>query len=177
MRLLKLSHGVSAGTFKARMKSAQKLSDFKRWQILYLISTSNVDATYLSDITGYSKANVYAIVQGYNHSLEGDVSVRQRGGRRRSLMSIEEENTLMDGLEQQALKGQILTYLSVKDLVEKKVGKPVSDDFIWDLFKRNHWTKHSPRPHHPKKDVAAQEDYKKNSRTIWLPPQAYSAER
>jgi transposase len=75
----------------------------------------------------------------------------------------------MKGLEQKALAGQILSYLDIKKLVEKEIGKVVSDDFIWDLFKRNGWTKHSPRPHHPKRNVDAQEEFKKNSRSVWLP--------
>lgn len=75
----------------------------------------------------------------------------------------------MKGLEQKALEGQILSYLDIKNLVEKEVERAVSDDFIWDLFKRNGWTKHSPRPHHPKKDIGAQEEFKKNSKSVWLP--------
>ncbi len=174
MRILKLQHTIASDILKQKMKTASNMSDFKRYQILYLISTSKVDASYLSDITGYSKANIYTIVQAFNNSEDGNICVQKRGGRRRSLMSIEEEKSLMNKLEKQAVKGQILNYLSVKDEVEKTVGKKVSDDYIWDLFKRNNWTKHSPRPHHPKKDIAKQNEFKKNSKTIWLPPQMIS---
>jgi transposase len=84
-------------------------------------------------------------------------------------MSLEDERELMKGLESKAVKGQILSGKDVRKIVEQKVNKVVSDDYIWDLFKRNGWTKHSPRPHHPNKDIEKQEAFKKNSKTIWLP--------
>jgi transposase len=82
---------------------------------------------------------------------------------------VEQERELMKSLESKALKGDILSGKDVRKIVEQKTSKPVSDDYIWDLFKRNGWTKHSPRPHHPKRNMEKQEEFKKNSRTIWLP--------
>ena len=169
MRLLQLTQKSSPDVLKEKMKSASTLSDYKRWQIIYHVSSYTVNAEYLADITGYSKANVYAIVQQYNSSKKKDVTSKQKGGRRRSLMSVEEERQLMNGLENKALRGQILSGKDVRKIVEQKVNKIVSDDYIWDLFKRNGWTKHSPRPHHPNKEVEKQEEFKKNSKTIWLP--------
>jgi transposase len=169
MRLLKITQEISPEIIKAKMKSATSVSDYKRWQIIYIVSVYSVDAEYLSDITGYSKANVYAIVQQFNNSKRADVTTKQRGGRRRELITVEQERELMKSLESKALKGDILSGKDVRKIVEQKTSKPVSDDYIWDLFKRNGWTKHSPRPHHPKRNMEKQEEFKKNSRTIWLP--------
>ena len=169
MRILQLSQEISSATIKSKMNSATTISDYKRWQIIYSVNEYSVDAAYLSDITGYSKANVYAIVQQFNNSKQPDVTGKKRGGRRRYLMSTEDEQALMSSLEIKAIKGQILSGNDVRKIVEQKINKPVSDDYVWDLFKRNGWTKHSPRPHHPNKDAGKQEEFKKNSRTIWLP--------
>jgi transposase len=169
MRLLQLTQEISPSSIKEKMQSASSITDYKRWQIIYSVCVYSVDAEYLSDITGYSKANVYSIVQNFNKSKNLDVSSKQKGGRRRELMSVEEERELMNSLESKALKGQILSGNDVRKIVEQKINKPVSDDYIWDLFKRNGWTKHSPRPHHPNKDIKKQEEFKKNSKTIWLP--------
>jgi transposase len=151
------------------MKTASIVSEYKRWQIIYYVSNYIVDAEYLSDTTGYSKANIYAIVQQFNNSGKTDVALKQRGGRKRELMSVEEEHQLMKRLESRALNGQIVSGGDIRKIVEQKLNRTVSDDYIWDLFKRNGWTKHSPRPHHPKKDFEKQEEFKKNSKTIWLP--------
>lgn len=169
MRLLRLTKEISPDTIKAKMKASSSVSDYKRWQIIYHVRNYVVDAEYLSDITGYSKANVYAIVQQFNGAEKADVTPKQKGGRRRELMTVEEERKLMNSLESKALKGEILSGKDVRKMIEDKINKPVSDDYIWDLFKRNGWTKHSPRPHHPNKDIGKQEEFKKNSKTIWLP--------
>ena len=169
MRLLQITIEISPEAIKEKMKSAISVADYKRWQIIYLVRVHSVDAEYISNITGYSKANVYTIVQQFNNSKSADVTPKQRGGRRRELISVEQERELMKSLESKALRGEILSGKDVRKIVEKKISRPVSDDYIWDLFKRNGWTKHSPRPHHPKRNIEKQEEFKKNSRTIWLP--------
>jgi transposase len=169
MRLLQLNQKSNPKVFKEKMNSSSNLSDYKRWQIIYFVSSYAVDAEYLADVTGYSKASVYSIVQQYNSSKKKDVTSKQKGGRRRSLLSLDDERQLMISLEDKALQGQILSARDIKKIVEQRVNKSVSDDYIWDLFKRNGWTKHSPRPQHPKKDIKKQEEFKKNSKTIWLP--------
>lgn len=45
----------------------------------------------------------------------------------------------------------------------------MSDDYIWDLFKRHNWKKKMPRPEHPKKNKMAQEEFKENSLKYWQP--------
>lgn len=169
MQKLRLKKSIDNTFLKAKMEHSISVADFKRWQILYHLNNYAVDACYLSDITGYSKATIYSIVQSFNKGDTLDVSTKVKGGRRRELMSREEEIALMDSLEARAMQGQILSGKDVREVVEKKLGKTVSDDYIWDLFKRNGWSKHSPRPHHPGKDEKKQEEFKKNSRTIWLP--------
>ena len=75
----------------------------------------------------------------------------------------------MNGLKLQALEGKVLVAKHIRKIVETKVGKAVSDDYIWDLFKRHDWKKKMPRPEHPKKNKAAQEEFKKNSLKYWQP--------
>ena len=168
MRTLLINKKIAPEVIMAKMKTAKSPSDFKRWQIIHFVFHYDVDADFLADATGYSKANVYSIVQQFNNDTD-DISTKSKGGRRRALMTVEEEKKLMNGLEEKALKGQILSFRDIKKIVEAAVKKEVSDDYLWDLFKRNGWTKHSPRPHHPNKDTSKQEEFKKNSKTIWMP--------
>ena len=169
MQTLQLKKEIAIDYIKKQMNLAKNISDFKRWQVIYFVSSYKVDADYLSDITGFSKSNIYAIIQQFNNPNRQDIATKKRGGRMRSLMTIEQEKTFMQSIEAKAMSGQILSYLNIKKLVEIEIGKKVSDDFIWDLFKRNGWTKHSPRPHHPKRNTEAQEEFKKNSKSVWLP--------
>ncbi|MEJ0101233.1 MAG: winged helix-turn-helix domain-containing protein [Bacteroidota bacterium] len=65
----------------------------------------------------------------------------------------------------------IKTANDIRLAVERKAGKPVSDDYLWDLLHRNGWKKKMPRPHHPKRSIEQQADFKKNSPKSWNPPQ------
>jgi transposase len=76
---------------------------------------------------------------------------------------------MMKSLKLEALEGKVLVAKHIRKIVEAKVGKAVSDDYIWDLFKRHNWKKKMPRPEHPKKNKAAQEEFKKNSLKYWQP--------
>lgn len=169
MRTLQLTKEISPLEIKNNMQASKSLADYKRWQIIFLVCSYTVDADFVSDITGYSKASIYSVVQQFNKDNKSDVTTQKRGGRRRFLLTLEQEQIFMSGLEERALQGKILSYLDIKKLVEKEVNSTVSDDYIWDLFKRNGWTKHSPRPHHPKRDLAKQDEFKKNSKSVWLP--------
>ena len=76
---------------------------------------------------------------------------------------------IMNDLKTKATEGKILVAKHIKEIIEKKIGKQVSDDYIWDLFKRHNWKKKMPRTEHPKRNESAQEEFKKNSRNYWQP--------
>jgi transposase len=88
-----------------------------------------------------------------------------RGGRREEscIMTLEKELEFLKSIEEDALGGQIITYQQVKLKLEKQIERSVSEDYIWDMFKRHKWTKKAPRQSHPQADKEAQEEYKKNS--------------
>ncbi|KAA6342665.1 hypothetical protein EZS27_009602 [termite gut metagenome] len=64
-------------------------------------------------------------------------------------------------VDTEALSGQILIYKDIKGKIELKMGRCVSDDYVWDLFKRHNWKKKVPRGSHPKSDESARQEYKK----------------
>jgi len=90
------------------------------------------------------------------------------GRRRQSLLSYEKEKIMMQELSVKATTGIVFQAKNIKKEREKKVGKSVSDNYLWNLFKRHQWIKQSPRPEYPQKDKSAQEQFKKKSRTIWM---------
>ncbi|KAA6331621.1 hypothetical protein EZS27_019787 [termite gut metagenome] len=153
--------------------SKQKdLRAFRDWQIITAIQTNNgKKAKEIASVLGVSISKVYHVIQQYNQLGSSWRTNKKRGGRREalSLMTLEEESKILKQIEKQALSGQILIYKQVKSLIEEKLGKSVSDDYVWDLFKRHKWTKKVPRQSHPQSDKEAQEEYKKNSRHYWYP--------
>jgi len=122
---------------------------------------------------GVTKSKVYKVVELYNKEGAGFTENLNWGGRRSktSHMSFEEEEKMMTDLKTKAKDGKIIVAKHIRKIVEAKVGKAVSDDYIWDLFNRHNWKKKMPRPEHPKRNKEAQEEFKKNSQKCWQPNQ------
>ncbi|KAA6351361.1 hypothetical protein EZS27_001324 [termite gut metagenome] len=149
------------------LNSQEEIRAFKDWQIIYCVAVNvGKTAAELSVLLGINKSRIYRIVQSYNKQGKGWRLSKQWGGRResRSLMSLEEERQLLKAVETEALSGRILIHKDIKGKIELQVGRQVSDDYVWDLFKRHNWKKKVPRGSHPKSNEDAQVEYKKNSR-------------
>ncbi len=172
MKLLKTESHYSDVELSKIWKSQKEIRAFQDWQIIYSVQVNHGKKTEeYAKMLGVTKTKVWAVIQQYNKFGKDWRIYGKWGGRReaRSLMTIEEEAKLLSEIEEKALAGEILIYQNIKGIVEDKIGKKVSDDYIWDLLKRHKWTKKVPRPSHPKADANAQEEFKKNSRKHWMP--------
>ena len=172
MRILQLVPHLSTSELSSKLSSSIKSHHRSYWQILLSVSFNpNKKAEEYALFLGVTKSKVYKVVEQYNKNGANFTDHINWGGRRlaTSLMSFEDEGKMMDDLKLKATEGKILVAKHIKKMVEKKVGKKVSDDYIWDLFKRHDWKKKMPRPEHPKRNKAAQEEFKKNSLKYWQP--------
>ena len=157
---------------KKELNSQKKVDSFRDYQIIYCVQTNiGKKAEEIAKMLGVTKNKIFKTVEKYNKKGLEWKSNKSRGGRReaRCVISIQEEALFLSGIEQEALKGQIITYKQIKDKLELAIQTTVSDDYIWDLLKRHDWRKKVPRQSHPKADAKKQEEYKKNFRNYWLP--------
>ena len=172
MRLLQVVTHLTNAQVQANLSSSRGTPHHNRWQIIYLIQVGNIySAELLVPLVNLSVHSIYKIVENYNRTGVDALHYRKKGGRRRSLLSLSEEGALFTSLETMASKGLIKTAGDIRMVVERKTGKPVSDDYLWDLLHRNGWKKKMPRPHQPKRSIEEQTDFKKNSPKSWNPPQ------
>lgn len=170
MRTLQLKPYLNDGSLKKRMQEMRGDLSYPKWQVLYLIQVGmQTSASVIAPLVNLSVHSIYKIVEGYNLKGVSFIQTKPRGGRRRSLMTLEEEKKFMAGLEADAIRGKIKSAVEIQERVRKLVKSDVSDDFIWDLLKRHGWSKKKPRPEHPKGDKNDKVDFKKNSRSYWLP--------
>ena len=172
MRLLQVATHLTNATVQTKLSDSRNTSSHSRWQIIYLIQVGNLhSAELIAPLVNLSVHSIYKIVERYN--LEGAPALmyKQKGGRRRFLLTTEQETALFISLENLALKGLIKTANDIRKVIEEKVGKVVSDDYLWDLLHRNGWKKKMPRPHHPKRSLEEQADFKKNFPKSWSPLQ------
>ena len=172
MRILQVKPYLTDNELKEKMNNQKSVNLFKDYQIIYSVQTNfGKKADEIAKILGVTKNKIFKTVEKYNqYGLEWK-NHPQRGGRReaRCIMSLAEEVSFLKSVEEESLKGQIITYKQIKDKLELSIQHVVSDDYIWDLFKRHNWGKKVPRQSHPKADKGKQEEYKKNFLSYWQP--------
>jgi transposase len=174
MRILQLTPHLTTSKLSSKLASCKSSHQRSYWQILLSVSFNpNKKAEEYAAFLGVTKSKIYKVVALYNKQGAGFTDNINWGGRRSqtSHMSFEDEKKMMDDLKNKAKDGKILVAKHIRKIVETKVGKAVSDDYIWDLFKRHNWKKKMPRPEHPKGNKSAQEEFKKNSPKYWQPSQ------
>jgi len=172
MKILKTVSHLTNAELKEVLNKQTSIRAYKDWQVIYSVQTnSGKKAEEFSSILGVEKSKIYRIIQLYNSKGVNWRNDDNWGGRRekRCIMDLEEEKSLLDTISGEALSGKVLIHKHIKKRVEEKAGKEVSDDYIWDLFKRHGWTKKVPRQMHPKGDKLKQEEFKKNSKRSWQP--------
>jgi transposase len=170
MRSLQVVGHFTDAQLKGKLSESHGSLSHTRWQLIYLIQIGNIhSAELLLPVINLSVHSIYKIVENYNRIGAAALMYKPKGGRRRSLLNVDEEAILFASLEQKAAKGLVKTANDIRGIVEKKVGRSVSDDYLWDLLNRNGWKKKMPRPHHPKRSVEEQEAFKKNSPKNWRP--------
>jgi transposase len=87
----------------------------------------------------------------------------RRGGRRRENLAREEEAAFLAPFLNQAREGGVLVVPPIKQALEEKLGRPVALSSVYRLLHRHDWRQLAPDKRHPEADVAAQEQWKKNS--------------
>ncbi len=97
---------------------------------------------------------------------------KQWGGRRRQILSMEEEGEFLAPWSEQAKSGGVLTVPPLLKALEEKVGHKVAPSTMYRMLGRHGWRKIEPETHHPKMDINAQEAFKKTSAAFsaaWRP--------
>jgi transposase len=87
----------------------------------------------------------------------------KKGGRRRQLMTIEEEKLFLAPFSETAGKGLILVVNEIKETLEKKLGRVVHKTTVYRILYRHGWRKVVPRKSHPKRNKEVGEDFKKRA--------------
>jgi len=141
--------------------TAPSARQFQRWQTIHLAMTG-IRAEDIARIVGISKDMVYQWVHLYNRKGPDAYVLKERGGDRRSLLSGQQRQELSHELREQASRGELVTAHDLLAAVEAKLGRTPYQGYLHRLLRKMDWRKVAPRPRHPKQDLAAQEDFKKN---------------
>jgi transposase len=130
-----------------------------------ICGASNADAC---DILGISKASIVRMQKVIRDQVAGKSKTKASwGGRRRGHLSLEQEKKFLEPWVETAERGGVLVVPPIHVAYEAQIGRKVAASTIYRMLARHGWRKVAPDTCHPKRDVEAQEEFKKNSTKRW----------
>lgn len=156
------------------LRKAQKLRDdastvaeFRKAMSVILAAKLGLDAANLSELLGTSRSSIFRTRSKIRN--QDDTPKKSWGGRRRCSLSLEEESEFLASFEAEAGAGGVLSAPPIHVALIKRLGHATSPSTTYRMLARHGWRKVQPDTKHPKSDQAAQEEFKKNSRSLWKP--------
>src|SRR6201998_2063921 len=147
-----------------RLKAALrwKISAAQRQRIqMVLLRESGMAQPAIAAAMGVSLRKGNRAHMGFEHGGIAALKPKPNGGRKHENMTVAEEKALLARFARAAGAGEMLNIHDLKAAYEKAIGHATSDSTVYNLLHRHGWRKLMPRPHHPKRDLAAQNNFKK----------------
>jgi transposase len=155
---------------KCTKGQVRRLKTALRWKIppeqrqriqMVLPRESGMTQPLIAAAMGVSLSTVNRAHMAYDHGGVEALKPRPSGGRKRENMTLEEEKALPARFAKAAGAGEMLNIHDLKAACEKVIGHETSKSTIYNLLARHGWRKLMPRPFHPRRDIAAQDVFKK----------------
>jgi transposase len=142
-------------------------TELRRALSVILMTSYNFNSKQTAELLGASRRTIF---RNRSKVRNQDDSSKRWGGRRRSVMTLEEEVEFLSTWEAEAVSGGVLSVPRIHAALTKRLGCNIAISTTYRLLARHKWRKVQPDTKHPKSDPAAQDEFKKNSRSLWLPP-------
>jgi len=117
-------------------------------------------------LLGVGRSTV-AWLQKRFRAIAGGIPRKKWGGRRKSLMSWEEEKQFLGPWKKQAQAGGMIVVSPLRAALAQHLGRPIAATVAYRMLARHGWRKVAPDTRHPKSDPVVQEEWKKNFRKNW----------
>jgi transposase len=130
---------------------------------MVLLRESGLTQPQIAQALGVSLSTVNRAHMAYDKGGIKALKPKPNGGRKHENMSLAEEKALLARYAKSAGAGEMLNIHDLKAAYEKAIGHQTSDSTIYNLLHRHGWRKLMLRPFHPKRDLAAQNAFKKTA--------------
>ena len=151
------------------VKATQDLSDFKAALAVLLPAKVGLTLEETANLLGVGTASVNRMQIRLDVRRTSATDRRNWGGRRKSLLSRQEEIDFLKPWAEQARDAGLIVLSPIRAALAQRVGHPVKASVVWRLLARHGWRKVAPDTKHPKNDPRIMTAWKKNSRKLWLP--------
>ena len=156
-------------TAKQTVKATHNLDEYRSALAVLLPATLGLTLKSTAELLGVGTASVNRMQSRLNGSLTAASPVRNWGGRRKSLLTLEEEIEFLKPWAEKAKEAGLLVISPLRAALSEQVGHPVKMSVVWRLLARHGWRKVAPDTRHPKNDPRIMAAWKKNSRKCWQP--------
>ena len=155
---------------KCTKKQIRKLKTALRWKIpaaqreriqMVLLRESGMTQPAIAEAMGVSLSTVNRAHMAYDGGGIKALRPKPIGGRQRENMTLCEEKALLARFGKAAGAGEMLNIHDLKAAYEQAIGHQTSNSTVYNLLARHGWRKLMPRPFHPKRNLAAQDAFKK----------------
>ena len=155
---------------KCTKRQIRELKTALRWKIaaaqrqriqMVLLRESDMTQLAIAAAMGVSLSTVNRAHMAYDRDGIKALKPKPIGGRQRENMTLSEEEALLARFGRAAGAGEMLNIHDLKVAYEQAIGHPTSTSTVYNLLARHGWRKLMPRPFHPRRDLAAQDDFKK----------------
>jgi transposase len=154
----------------ATVRRTEDIRELRQAMAVLLPAELSASLEQTARLLGVGRATVPRLQAGFRERRQTLKPTRNSwGGRRRALMSAEQEEQFLKPWLDQAKTGSVLVLSPIRAALAQKLGRPVRTSVVYRLVARHGWRKVAPDTRHPKSDPKVQEDWKKNSRRIWRP--------
>lgn len=139
-----------------------------------LTSQGKLDQANVGEVLGVSQSTVKRMIKDFKKksSAEEEINAPAWGGDRRSVLTWEEENEVLDQMTPEAIQGHVVTVGDIQSALETKAGRKMSQQTVYNILYRHKWHKVVPDKAHPKNDPEKLEEFKKKRflrRYTWQP--------
>ena len=152
------------------VRQTQDIRELRQALAVLLPVELNASLEQTARALGVGRATVPRLQCGFRHRCRSSGGGRKSwGGRRRALMSAEEELDFLRPWAEQAQSGGVLVLSPIRAALAQRLGRKVAASVVYRFLARHGWRKVAPDTRHPKSDLQVQEDWKKNFRKTWRP--------
>ena len=134
--------------------------------------TKGITDAETAKMLGVGMRTVGSMRKNIRDKTEGKATTKGSwGGRRRQTLCVQEEQKFLQTWIDKAEKGGVLVVPPIHAALEKKLGRSIAASTVYRMLARHGWRKIEPDTSHPKGNMQAQEEFKKNFQRYWQKPQ------
>jgi transposase len=141
---------------------ARDLQELRMAQAVLLPALAKMTLEHTAKALGVGRATVARLQSRFGrHSERAAAGPRSWGGRRRALLTPQEEEAFMAQWKAPAERGELVVLTPLRVALDRQVGRRVKPSVVYRLVQRHRWRKVAPDTRHPKADLQVQAQWKK----------------